>query len=108
MKASRKWIIQRISALLMIPLMGWFTLNFISIYDQGYIEVRSFFSSNITQIVMSLLIIISFLHLILGLKEVYEDYIQDEKIKNAANNLTNILSVVISVITIIILFNLNL
>ena len=108
MKASRKWVIQRISALLMIPFMGWFTLNFISIYDQGYTEVRYFFSSNITQIIMSLLIIISFLHLILGLKEVYEDYIQDEKIKNTANNFTNILGVVIPAITIIILFNLNL
>ena len=35
MKASRKWIIQRVSALLMIPIMGWFVINFISIYDEG-------------------------------------------------------------------------
>jgi succinate dehydrogenase hydrophobic anchor subunit len=44
MKASRKWIIQRASALLMIPLMGWFVVSLISIYDKGYFEAMTFFS----------------------------------------------------------------
>ena len=107
MKASRKWIIQRATALLMIPIMGWFIINFISIYDEGYFEVINFFSSDKSKIRIPILIIISFVHIILGLKEVYQDYIQDEKIKSTANKITNVLGVTIPAITIFILFNLN-
>ena len=107
MKASRKWIIQRASALLMIPLMGWFVVSLISIYDKGYFEAMTFFSLEESKIRMPILIIISFVHIILGLKEVYQDYIQDEKIKSTANKITNILGVTIPAITIFILFNLN-
>ncbi|MBO6482421.1 MAG: succinate dehydrogenase, hydrophobic membrane anchor protein [Pelagibacteraceae bacterium] len=107
MKASRKWIIQRATALLMIPIMGWFVINFISIYDEGYFEVMNFFSSDKSKVRIPILIIISFIHIILGLKEVYQDYIQDEKIKNTANKITNVLGVTIPAITIFILFNLN-
>ena len=81
MKASRKWIIQRASALLMIPLMGWFVVSLISIYDKGYLEAMTFFSLEESKIRMPILIIISFMHIILGLNEVYEDYIQEEKAK---------------------------
>ncbi len=49
----------------------------------------------------------NFIHIILGLKEVYQDYIQDEKIKSTANKITNILGVTIPAIIIFILFNLN-
>ena len=38
-----------------------------------------------------------------GLSEIYEDYIQDVKIKNVANLLTFLLSIIISSITIILL-----
>ena len=103
MKASRKWIIQRATALLMIPIMGWFVINFISIYDEGYFEVINFFSSDKSKTRIPILIIISFVHIILGLKEVYQDYIQDEKIKNVANLLSSLLSIIVPSITIILL-----
>ena len=108
MKASRKWIIQRASALLMIPLMGWFVINLISIYDKGYFEVMDFFSSDESKIRMLALILISFVHIVIGLKEIYEDYIQNEKIKNTASNITNVLGITIPAIIIFILFNINL
>ena len=38
-----------------------------------------------------------------GLSEIFEDYIQDEKIKNAANILTLLLSIIVPTITIILL-----
>ena len=107
MKASRKWIIQRASALLMIPLMGWFVVSLISIYDKGYLEAMTFFSLEESKIRMLILIIISFMHIILGLNEVYEDYIQGEKTKNIANKITNVLGIIIPTTIIIILFNLN-
>ena len=38
-----------------------------------------------------------------GLSEIFEDYIQDEKIKNAANLLTFLLSIIVPLVTIILL-----
>ena len=43
----------------------------------------------------------------LSISEVFEDYIQDEKIKNAANKVLNIFAIVMPLITIIVIFNLN-
>ena len=43
----------------------------------------------------------------LSISEVLEDYIEDEKIKNAANKALNIFAIIIPLITIIIIFNLR-
>ena len=43
----------------------------------------------------------------LSVSEVFEDYIQDEKIKNAANKVLNIFAIIMPLITITLIFNLN-
>ena len=43
----------------------------------------------------------------LSVSEVFEDYIQDEKIKNAANKVLNIFAIIMPIITITVIFNLN-
>ena len=43
----------------------------------------------------------------LSISEVFEDYIEDVKIKNAANKVLNFFAITIPVITIIVIFNLN-
>ena len=42
-----------------------------------------------------------------SISEVFEDYIHDEKIKNAANKALNLFAILIPLFTITILFNLN-
>ena len=37
--ATKKWIFLKISSLILIPLMFWFILNFISIYDKSFEEI---------------------------------------------------------------------
>jgi succinate dehydrogenase / fumarate reductase membrane anchor subunit len=49
------------------------------------------------------LLVGGFFHAKIGLSEIFEDYIQDEKIKNIANLLTFLLSIIIPSITIILL-----
>ena len=36
--STKKWIFLKISSIIIIPLMLWFIINFISIYDKNYIE----------------------------------------------------------------------
>ena len=104
--ATKKWIFLKISGALLIPLMLWFTLNLISIYDQGYNEVMIFFTSSSSKFLFSVFIIDAFFFSALSISEVFEDYIQNDKIKNVANKLLYASAVAIPIITIILISNL--
>jgi len=103
MKASRKWIMQRVSALIVAPLIVWFLLALISLSTSDYNSVINFFSKPLFSFLTIILLIVGFFHAKIGLGEIFEDYIQDEKIKNVANLLTFLLSIIIPSITIILL-----
>ena len=104
--ATKKWIFLKISGALLIPLMLWFTLNLISIYDQGYNEVMIFFTSSSSKFLFSVFIIDAYFFSALSISEVFEDYIQNDKIKNVANKLLYASAVAIPIITIILITNL--
>ena len=104
--ATKKWIFLKISGTLLVPLMLWFILNFIAIYDQEYIDIIIFFSSSSSKFLFSLFVINAYFFSALSISEVFEDYIHDEKIKSVANRLLHISAVAIPVITIILIFNL--
>ena len=104
--ATKKWIFLKISGALLIPLMLWFTLNLIAIYDQGYAEVVIFFTAPLSKFLFSLFIINAYFFSALSITEVFEDYIQNDKIKNVANKLLYASAVAIPVITIILISNL--
>ena len=104
--ATKKWIFLKISGALLIPLMLWFILNLISIYDQGYNEVMIFFTSSSSKFLFSVFIIDAYFFSALRISEVFEDYIQNDKIKNVANKLLYASAVAIPIITIILISNL--
>jgi len=103
MKASRKWIFQRVSALIVVPLIIWFLISLISLSTGDYNSVINFFSKPLFLFLTIILLVSGFFHAKIGLSEIFEDYIQDEKIKNVANLLTFLLSIIIPSITIILL-----
>ena len=45
--ATKKWIFLKVSTIILIPLMIWFVINFVSVYDQNYNQLISFFSDQI-------------------------------------------------------------
>ena len=101
--ATKKWIFLKISGAILIPLMFWFVLNLISIYDQQFIEVKSFFTTSLSKFLFSIFIINAYFFSALSISEVFEDYIQNDKIKNVANKLLFASAVVIPLITIILI-----
>ena len=103
MKASRKWIIQRASALIVAPLIVWFLLSLITLSTGDYNSVINFFSKPLFLILTIILLITGFFHAKIGISELFEDYIQNEKIKNATNLLGLLLSIIVPSITIILL-----
>ena len=101
--ATKKWIFLKVSGAILIPLMVWFILNLIKIYDQDYLIVVSFFSSPLSKFLFSLFIINAYFFSALSISEVFEDYIKNNKIKNVANRLLYLSAVVIPLITIILI-----
>ena len=105
--ATKKWIFLKISSVILLPLMFWFIVNFIAIYDNSYLEVVKFFTNSNSKFLFSLFIIFAYFFSALSISEVFEDYMEDEKIKYAANRLLFISAIIIPLLTIIFLFNLN-
>lgn len=101
--ATKKWIFLKISGALLVPLMLWFILHFIKIYDQDYLNFVSFFSNPLTKFLFSMFIVNAYFFSALSISEVFEDYIKEDKIKNVANGLLYISAVVIPLITIILI-----
>ena len=105
--STKKWLFTKISSLILIPLMVWFIVNFISIYDENYSEVVLFFTQQPSKVIFSIFVIFAFFFSSLTISEIFEDYIQDEKIKNVANKLLNIFAIIIPLLTIIGIYNLS-
>ena len=103
MQTSRKWIIQRVSALIVAPFIVWFLVSLISLSTGDYNSVINFFSKPLFLSLTIILLIAGFFHAKIGLSEIIEDYIHNEKIKNVANILTFLLSIIVPSITIILL-----
>ena len=104
---TKKWLLMRVSSVVLIPLMTWFILNLVSVFNKDYVDIVNFFSNQPSKILVSLLLVFAYFFSALSISEVFEDYIQDEKIKNVANKTLNIFAIIIPLITIIIIFNLN-
>ena len=104
---TKKWLLMRVSSVVLIPLMTWFILNLVSVFNKDYVDIVNFFSNQPSKILVSLLLVFAYFFSALSISEVFEDYIQDEKIKNVANKALNIFTIIIPLITIIIIFNLN-
>ena len=104
--ATKKWIFLKVSSVVLIPLMAWFILNLVSLYDEDYIDIVGFFSKQPSKLLFSLFLVFAYFFSALSISEVFEDYIQDEKIKNAANKILRIFAIIVPLITIIVIFNL--
>jgi len=103
--ATKKWIFLKISSVILLPLMFWFIINFVKVYDNEYLDVVKFFTNPVSKFLFSLFIIFAYFFSSLTISEVFEDYIADDKIKYVANRLLFISAIIIPLLTIIFLFN---
>ena len=104
--STKKWLFLKCSSLILIPLMIWFIINLVSIYQADYKEVINFFTQQPSKILFSLFAVFAYFFSALTISEIFEDYINDEKIKNVANKLLNIFAILIPLLTIMGIYNL--
>ena len=105
--STKKWLFTKISSLILIPLMIWFLVNFVSIYDKDHSEILNFFSQQPSKILFSIFIVIAFFFSSLTISEIFEDYLHDDKIKNVANKVLYLFAILVPLLTILSIYNLN-
>ena len=103
-KATKKWLTIKISSGVLIPLMVWFIINFVSLLVANNSQLVSFFQLTFNKIIFTLFLIIASIFYTLTISEVFEDYISNLKIKNAANRLLVLFSIIITLILVTFLY----
>ena len=99
--STKKWLFIKVSSVALIPFMIWFIISFTKIYDNDYQQILEFFLSQPSKILFSIFVVIAYFFSALTISEIFEDYINNDKIKNVANKLLNIFAIVIPLITIL-------
>ena len=103
---SRKWLLQRITATLLVPLSFWFIYSVISLSEMNYNEINIFFKSNINLVLFYIMMITMLLHSKLGLQTIIDDYVTSKNGSKTIKFLININSYsLMFLITILILRN---
>jgi len=103
MRETRKWILHRVTAIILAPIYVWLYFSFISLSTKNYSEAIYFFENSLFKILTIILFFVSFFHARISLSEIFEDYIHNQKIKDVANILILILGIIIPVIILILL-----
>ena len=103
MNETRKWILHRISAIILAPLYVWLYFSFVSLSSKNYSEATYFFKNPLFEILTITLFFVGFFHAKISLSEIFEDYVHNQKIKDVTNLLVLILSIIVPVIILILL-----
>ena len=103
MNETRKWILHRVTAIILAPLYVWLYFSLVSLSTKNYTEVNYFFINPLFKILTIMVFFVGFFHARISLSEIFEDYIHNKKIKDVANILTLISSIIIPIIVLILL-----
>ena len=78
---SFKWIVQRITAALLVPLTFWFVYNCVLFSRISYKELIVFFNSYINSILFLIMMVSMLIHAQFGSETIIEDYISSVSLK---------------------------
>ena len=103
MNETRKWILHRITGVILTPIYIWLYYSLISLSNENYSDAIYFFTDPLFKILTIMLFFIAFFHARISLSEIFEDYVHNQKIKDVANILVLISSIIIPVTILILL-----
>ena len=96
-----KWLTQRITASILIPLTFWFIYSAISLSKMTYSEIEIFFQSYFNALLFFIMMQSMLLHSKLGLQTIIEDYVTSKKtakfIKISINYLIYLFMILITI-----------
>ena len=80
-EGTQHWWHQRVTAIALILLSGWFVISLIAMAGASYEEARTWISHPLVAGLLLLTIGFMFYHLKLGLQVIIEDYVHGEMVK---------------------------
>jgi len=107
-KAHRGWFLQRLTALLLIPLTLWLVWSVATTLPLDYQAAHNWLSQPLNSILFGVFLLILFHHTWLGLKEVIEDYVHNPVLKSIALFLLIIIVLALLALSLHSLFSLRL
>ena len=105
---SKSWLMQRISAIALIPLVIWIVLSFMQIIEDPLGLMPVFFAYPLNAFMGILFIAVSLYHGSLGMKEVIEDYVPTKTKKHFYIMVIHFLSIVTGAASIVAILRLHL
>ena len=94
-----KWIIQRLTAVILIPLTFWFIYQCILLSNYEYDEIRTFFLSKLNASLFFILIIAMLYHAKLGNETIVEDYVTSVNLKKITKFTISLLTYLSMILT---------
>ena len=94
-----KWIFQRVTAVILIPLTFWFVYQCVLISNYEYNEIRAFFLSKLNASLYFILIITMLYHAKLGNETIVEDYVKSHRFKKITKLSISALTYICMIIT---------
>lgn len=106
--ALNHWVLQKISALVLIPLVCWFLFAFKDFLYKDYSSKIIWFKNYTNSFLFSMFLLTAIFHLRLGLTVVIEDYIHNLKTKKLLLSFIEILCLFLAVLIIVVILILSL
>ena len=101
---AAKWIWQRLTAVILIPLTFWFVYQCVLLSTYEYDQIKAFFFSKINASLFFILIISMLYHAKLGNETIVEDYVTSVNLKRVTKLTISILTYLFMILTAISLF----
>ena len=101
---AAKWIMQRLTAVILIPLTFWFVYQCVLLSTYEYDQIKTFFFSKINASLFFILIISMLYHAKLGNETIVEDYVTSVNLKRVTKLTISTLTYLFMILTAISLF----
>jgi len=105
---AHHWLVQRVSALALIPLILWMVVSFVQIMQdpEGYMPV--FFAYPFNAVMAILLIVAALYHGSLGMQVIFEDYISCKLTRRLTIVAVHFVSIITAIAVILAILRLHL
>ena len=90
-----KWVLQRITAFILIPLSFWFIYHCIAFQGFQYVDLKLFFQSYINSFLFLIMMTTMIIHSKLGCETIVQDYVSSLTLRKNINFLVKIISIII-------------
>jgi succinate dehydrogenase / fumarate reductase membrane anchor subunit len=104
---TSKWVLQKITAIFLIPLTFWFVYQCIAFQNSQFQQMKSFFESYLNSFLFLSMMIAMLVHAKLGCETIVIDYVNSLNLQKILKSLINIITILTLFLVVGAIFKLN-